>query len=224
MQGDWNGHAGGSPAKCPAFSLREAGRALGVAGGFGPESAAVQKVLPSSGPAPAPRLPGAVRTNQRRARAPRPSAGLYKRGRRAALRSRGLCCARATGGRRPAPRAACPTFAPPQTRPSRLRLRLRLRLSVSAAAGAMRLGPRPAALGLLLLLCAPAAGAGDAQGEHRADYDREALLGGQVSGPDRAGARRVRPGARSLLPAPPPPNEAGSPGRVGAGALQSGCE
>ncbi|XP_059534310.1 reticulocalbin-2 isoform X3 [Myotis daubentonii] len=43
----------------------------------------------------------------------------------------------------------------------------------------MRLGSRPAALGLLLLLCAPAAGAGDAQGEHRTDYDREALLGGQ---------------------------------------------
>nr|XP_008538868.1 PREDICTED: reticulocalbin-2 [Equus przewalskii] len=43
---------------------------------------------------------------------------------------------------------------------------------------------RPVALGLLLL-CAAAAGAGDAeelhypQGEHRADYDREALLGGQ---------------------------------------------
>ncbi|VCW97927.1 unnamed protein product [Gulo gulo] len=49
----------------------------------------------------------------------------------------------------------------------------------------MRLGPRPAALGLLLLLCAAAASAGDAeelhypQGEHRSDYDREALLGGQ---------------------------------------------
>jgi len=48
----------------------------------------------------------------------------------------------------------------------------------------MRLGPRPAALGLLLL-CAAAASAGDAeelhypQGEHRSDYDREALLGGQ---------------------------------------------
>ncbi|XP_006734951.2 reticulocalbin-2-like [Leptonychotes weddellii] len=48
----------------------------------------------------------------------------------------------------------------------------------------MRLGPRPAALGLLLL-CAAVASAGDAeelhypQGEHRSDYDREALLGGQ---------------------------------------------
>uniref|UniRef100_A0A2K5PSR1 Reticulocalbin-2 n=1 Tax=Cebus imitator TaxID=2715852 RepID=A0A2K5PSR1_CEBIM len=48
----------------------------------------------------------------------------------------------------------------------------------------MRLGPRPAALGLLLL-CAAAAGAGEAeelhypQGEHRSDYDREALLGVQ---------------------------------------------
>ncbi|XP_044789329.1 reticulocalbin-2 isoform X3 [Bubalus bubalis] len=48
----------------------------------------------------------------------------------------------------------------------------------------MHLGPRPATLGLLLL-CAAAAGAGEAeelhyrQGEHRADYDREALLGGQ---------------------------------------------
>jgi len=52
----------------------------------------------------------------------------------------------------------------------------------------MRLGPRPAALGLLLL-CAAAASAGDAeelhypQGEHRSDYDREALLGGQVRWP-----------------------------------------
>uniref|UniRef100_A0A8C6BCN1 Reticulocalbin 2 n=1 Tax=Monodon monoceros TaxID=40151 RepID=A0A8C6BCN1_MONMO len=49
----------------------------------------------------------------------------------------------------------------------------------------MRLGPRPATLGLLLL-CAAAAGAGEAeelhypQGEHRADYDREALLGGKL--------------------------------------------
>uniref|UniRef100_A0ABI7YA83 EF-hand domain-containing protein n=1 Tax=Felis catus TaxID=9685 RepID=A0ABI7YA83_FELCA len=49
----------------------------------------------------------------------------------------------------------------------------------------MRLGPRPAALGLLLL-CAVTAGAGDAeelhypQGEHRSEYDREALLGGQL--------------------------------------------
>ncbi|GAB5572253.1 reticulocalbin-2 isoform X1 [Prionailurus iriomotensis] len=48
----------------------------------------------------------------------------------------------------------------------------------------MRLGPRPAALGLLLL-CAVTVGAGDAeelhypQGEHRSEYDREALLGGQ---------------------------------------------
>ncbi|XP_014440477.1 reticulocalbin-2 [Tupaia chinensis] len=48
----------------------------------------------------------------------------------------------------------------------------------------MRLGPGPAALGLLLL-CAAAAGAGKAeelhypQGEHRSDYDREALLGVQ---------------------------------------------
>ncbi|OWK09142.1 hypothetical protein Celaphus_00015333 [Cervus elaphus hippelaphus] len=48
----------------------------------------------------------------------------------------------------------------------------------------MQLDPRPATLGLLLL-CAAAAGAGEAeelhyrQGEHRADYDREALLGGQ---------------------------------------------
>uniref|UniRef100_A0A8C0XH18 Uncharacterized protein n=1 Tax=Castor canadensis TaxID=51338 RepID=A0A8C0XH18_CASCN len=54
-------------------------------------------------------------------------------------------------------------------------------------AGAMRLDPRPAALALLLLLLlgAAAAGAGKAedlhypQGEHRADYDREALLGVQ---------------------------------------------
>nr|BAC36986.1 unnamed protein product [Mus musculus] len=54
-------------------------------------------------------------------------------------------------------------------------------------AGAMRLGPRPAALGLLLplLLYAAVAGASKAeelhypQGEHRADYDREALLGVQ---------------------------------------------
>nr|XP_020038843.1 reticulocalbin-2 isoform X2 [Castor canadensis] len=51
----------------------------------------------------------------------------------------------------------------------------------------MRLDPRPAALALLLLLLlgAAAAGAGKAedlhypQGEHRADYDREALLGVQ---------------------------------------------
>ncbi|XP_036698693.1 reticulocalbin-2 isoform X2 [Balaenoptera musculus] len=48
----------------------------------------------------------------------------------------------------------------------------------------MRLGSRPATLGLLLL-CAAAAGAGEAEelhyprGEHRADYDREALLGGE---------------------------------------------
>ncbi|XP_032765706.1 reticulocalbin-2 [Rattus rattus] len=52
-------------------------------------------------------------------------------------------------------------------------------------AGAMRLGPRPAVLGLLLLLYAAVAGASKAeelhypQGEHRADYDREALLGVQ---------------------------------------------
>ena len=50
----------------------------------------------------------------------------------------------------------------------------------------MRLGPRPAALGLLLPLYAAVAGASKAeelhypQGEHRADYDREALLGVQV--------------------------------------------
>lgn len=56
----------------------------------------------------------------------------------------------------------------------------------------MRLGPRPAALGLgllLLLLYAAVAGASKAeelhypQGEHRADYDREALLGVQVRMP-----------------------------------------
>lgn len=59
-------------------------------------------------------------------------------------------------------------------------------------AGAMRLGPRLAAaagLGLLLLLYAAVAGASKAeelhypQGEHRADYDREALLGVQVRMP-----------------------------------------
>ncbi|XP_012867638.1 PREDICTED: reticulocalbin-2 isoform X2 [Dipodomys ordii] len=51
----------------------------------------------------------------------------------------------------------------------------------------MRLDPGPAALAVavMLLLCAAAAGAGQAeelhypQGEHRADYDREALLGVQ---------------------------------------------
>ncbi|XP_073068325.1 reticulocalbin-2 isoform X2 [Manis javanica] len=48
----------------------------------------------------------------------------------------------------------------------------------------MRPGAGPAVLGLLLL-CAAGAGAGDAeeqhypQGEHRGDFDREALLGGQ---------------------------------------------
>lgn len=53
----------------------------------------------------------------------------------------------------------------------------------------MRLGPRPAVLGLLLLLYAAVAGASKAeelhypQGEHRADYDREALLGVQVRMP-----------------------------------------
>lgn len=57
----------------------------------------------------------------------------------------------------------------------------------------MGLGPRPTARGLLLLLlCATAAAtAGDAHGEHRTDYDREALLGGQVRrrgrGPGREG-------------------------------------
>lgn len=56
----------------------------------------------------------------------------------------------------------------------------------------MRLGPRPAALGLLLLLSAAVAGASKAeelhypQGEHRPDYDREALLGVQVRVPGTA--------------------------------------
>lgn len=54
----------------------------------------------------------------------------------------------------------------------------------------MRLGPRPAALGLLLMYAA-VAGASKAeelhypQGEHRADYDRETLLGVQVRMPGR---------------------------------------
>lgn len=58
----------------------------------------------------------------------------------------------------------------------------------------MRLGPRPAALGLLLLLSAAVAGASKAeelhypQGEHRPDYDREALLGVQVRVPGTARA------------------------------------
>ncbi|XP_036909366.1 reticulocalbin-2 isoform X2 [Sturnira hondurensis] len=43
----------------------------------------------------------------------------------------------------------------------------------------MGLGPRPTARGLLLLLLCATAAAGDAHGEHRTDYDREALLGGQ---------------------------------------------
>jgi hypothetical protein len=66
----------------------------------------------------------------------------------------------------------------------------------------MRLDPRPAALALLLLLLlgAAAAGAGKAedlhypQGEHRADYDREALLGVQVSRPGLAAPRAFVPG------------------------------
>lgn len=67
----------------------------------------------------------------------------------------------------------------------------------------MRLGPGPVALGLLLLLLfAASARAGQAEelhrapGEHRAEYDREALLGGQVGRagpglcPDKGAAAR----------------------------------
>ena len=69
----------------------------------------------------------------------------------------------------------------------------------------MRLGPRPAALGLLLL-CAVTAGAGDAeelhypQGEHRSEYDREALLGCQVRWPGRGlGGPGLAPRLRRAL-------------------------
>lgn len=72
----------------------------------------------------------------------------------------------------------------------------------------MRPGAGPAVLGLLLL-CAAGAGAGDAeelhypQGEHRGDFDREALLGGQVRrpGPGRRAPRalsRAGPGRGGL--------------------------
>lgn len=81
----------------------------------------------------------------------------------------------------------------------------------------MRLGPKPAALGLLLL-CAAAAGAGDAeelhyaQGEHRADYHREALLGGQVRRPGLAWAGVLAPRRRGLCPW----TKGGVPGEAGA--------
>lgn len=81
----------------------------------------------------------------------------------------------------------------------------------------MRLDPRPAALGLLLL-CAATAGAGDAEelhyphGEHRADYDREALLGGQVRRPGRA--RRGCTG-QGLAPRPPRALSRDKGGRLG---------
>ena len=93
-------------------------------------------------------------------------------------------------------------------------------------AGAMQLDPRPATLGLLLL-CAAAAGAGEAeelhyrQGEHRADYDREALLGGQVRRPDR---RLGGPGLAARLPrALSPRDKGGSRARPCRGSLTMGA-
>lgn len=93
-------------------------------------------------------------------------------------------------------------------------------------AGAMQLGPRPATLGLLLL-CAAAASAGEAeelhyrQGEHRADYDREALLGGQVRRPDRG---LGGPGLAARLPrALSPRDKGGGRARPGRGSLTMGA-
>lgn len=88
--------------------------------------------------------------------------------------------------RRPEPRLPLPAPACPRL------------VTLFVAAGAMRLGPKPAVLGLLIL-CASAAGSGDAeelhyaQGEHRTDYDREALLGGQVRRPGRGCAAASPP-------------------------------
>lgn len=90
----------------------------------------------------------------------------------------------------------------------------------------MQLGPRPATLGLLLL-CAAAAGAGEAeelhyqQGEHRADYDREALLGGQVRRPDRGLGGS---GLAARLPrALSPRDKGGCRARPGRGSLTMGA-
>lgn len=91
----------------------------------------------------------------------------------------------------------------------------------------MQLDPRPATLGLLLL-CAAAAGAGEAeelhyrQGEHRADYDREALLGGQVRRPEAG--RLGGPGLAALLPrALSPRDKGGGRARPGRGSLTMGA-
>lgn len=91
-------------------------------------------------------------------------------------------------------------------------------------AGAMRLGPRPATLGLLLL-CAAAASAGDAeelhypQGEHRSDYDREALLGGQVRWPGRG---LGGPGLAPRLPRALSRDKEGRPGQAWSGRPDNG--
>lgn len=88
----------------------------------------------------------------------------------------------------------------------------------------MRLGPRPVAL-VLLLLCAAVAGAGKAeelhypQGEHRADYDREALLGVQVRRPGwgLGGRALALPPSRALSR-----DKAGRPGKAWEGRPDNG--
>ena len=89
----------------------------------------------------------------------------------------------------------------------------------------MRLGSRPATLGLLLL-CAAAAGAGEAEelhyprGEHRADYDREALLGGEVRRPGRG---LGGPGLAPRLPRALSRDKGGGRARPGLGSLTVGA-
>lgn len=71
------------------------------------------------------------------------------------------------------------------------------------SAGEMRRRPALLALGLVL------AALGAAHGQHRADYDREALLGGQVGG-----RGRERP-ERRLPPLGPRDGRCAPPGRAG---------
>lgn len=145
----------------------------------------------------------------------RPGAPPLRRGyisaaRGAVLRSRGsgLSSRDSTDGAAAPSALRAPTYAAPQS--------VRPAPPVTAAAGGMRLGPSPAALVpppplllLLLLLSALGAGAGDAQGEHRADYDREALLGGQVrAGPGAGGLTGRRAGRCSRGAGARPPSRA----------------
>lgn len=205
FRADWSGHRA-ALAQVRLSHGGKTGRAHGAAGAScrlqedprGRDGACFSEgaVAPPAAPAPRGPISGA-------AWCPAPPTAFYKLGpaRGGAQPSPGPQRAGPEHGAVAPPRCVLPTYAvpppPPRARAPPAPACPRL-VTLFVAAGAMRLGPKPAVLGLLIL-CASAAGSGDAeelhyaQGEHRTDYDREALLGGQVRRPGRGCAAASPP-------------------------------